>query len=239
LLGIGDGMPVAFAEGAITQQRRERKVRLGPEEGDAVWERICLELRGVPTGPTTVTTVYFDRPGLPLARRAERVPEDCTKIRAKHYDPDRSGDGSRVVLEVKRERAGVTTKERVWVPRGDARAVLAGTGAVALSVADARLAPVVAVRYERHVFQTCATWRVTLDRRLAFHDVGWSAFDDGRRLAPPFARSDAAILELKYAGDGVPAWLAGLVDARARRFSKFVEAVARLRARTSGEARGC
>lgn len=232
-------MHVAFAEGAITHLRRERKVLLEAGEQDAIWDRLCRELRGLPMGPTKVTTIYFDRPGLPLARRARDFAGDCVKVRVKEYSPDREGDGSRVVLEVKRERDGLTTKERVWVPRSRVRWLLSGVLGQAFSVRDPRLSPVVAVRYQRQIFQTCASWRVTLDRAVTCHRVAWSALDSdaepaSRRVAPAFVRDDRAILELKYVGDEVPPWLAAIVDSRAQPFSKFVHAIAQLHETTGG-----
>jgi hypothetical protein len=233
-------MSLAFAEGVITNLRRERKVLLAPEEGDAIWERIHRELRGVPYGPTGVTTVYFDRPGFPLARRAIAMSADCLKVRVKEYLPDREGDRTRVVLEAKRERASLTTKERIWMPRSWVRAALAGAGPIGLSVKDPRLAPVVAVQYQRLVFQTVESWRVTLDRGVTFHEVSWDALaaDDrpaATRLGPRCGAEAAVVLELKYVGDDVPQWLGALVEDRARPFSKFVRAMARLEAREAIE----
>jgi hypothetical protein len=229
-------MPLAFAEGAVTHVRTERKVLLAPDEGEVVWDRLRRELRGTPFGPTAVTTVYFDQPGFPLARRALATPSDCLKIRVKEYVPDRQGDGARVVLEAKRERGGLTTKERVWLPRSQVRAALGGTAPGALSVKDPGLAPAVAVRYRRLVFQTAESWRVTLDRELTFHAVSWRALAaDARpaaaRLGAMLGAERLAVLELKYLGAGAPAWLAAMVEDRARPFSKFVWAMSRLDAR--------
>ena len=223
-------MSVAFAEGAITHLRWERKVLLSPGEALAIRERLARDLGAVPFGPTHVTAVYFDRPGFPLARRA-RAARDCLKVRVKEYAPDRDGTGGRVVLEAKRERGAVSSKERVWLPRSCVRAALHGRNGHSLSVRDPLLAPVVATRYERLVFQVAESWRVTLDRDLSFHAAGWEALaSDGHaaaaRLGPAIGGETAVVLEVKWMGDEVPAWLAALVAERARPFSKFVQAMA-------------
>jgi hypothetical protein len=223
-------MSVAFAEGVVTRLRNERKV-LFPADADEA-ERIWADVTGGSrTDRTCVTSVYLDRPGMPLARRAREDGRDCLKIRVKEYAPDRSGDDSRVVLEVKREQGSLTAKERLWLPRSRVRDVVAGVGDEAVSAKDPRLAPVVAATYERRVFQTAETWRVTLDRAIAFRLAGWEALarDDvpaAARLGPRCGVGPAAVLEVKWVGDDVPAVLRGLVAARARTYSKFVDAFA-------------
>lgn len=214
-----------YSEGPLTRLRREVKVLVGPAEAAALAGRLAEEL-GAPA-VTRVAAVYFDGPGAPLARRALESPRDCVKIRAKAYRPDRSAARGRVVLEVKHERGGVTTKERRWLDRGAVRAALA-----TLHPGAGPLAPLVATSYRRRVFQPCAGWRATLDDGLCFHAAGWELFEEGApawpwALGAPLAAEPRAVLELKLGAEEPPAWLRALAASRATPFSKFAEAVAR------------
>lgn len=216
---------VPFAEGQLTRLRRELKVLLAPEEASAVAVRLAAEL-GAPA-VTWVAAVYFDGPGAPLARRALASPRECVKVRAKAYRPDRSAAPGRVVLEVKRERGGVTSKERRWLDRSAVREALA-----AAHPGAGPLAPVVATSYRRRVYQPCAGWRATLDDELRFHAAGWGLFHDSapswpRALGPALAVEPRAVLELKLGVGEPPGWLRDLALARATPFSKFAEALAR------------
>ncbi len=217
---------VPFAEGQLTRLRRETKVLLAPEEVRAVAARLAAEL-GAPA-VSRVAAVYFDGPGAPLARRALASPRDCVKVRAKAYRPDRSAAPGRVVLEVKHERGGVTTKERRWLDRSAVRGALDAARAGA-----GPLAPVVATSYRRRVFQPCAGWRATLDDELRFHAAGWDLFQESvpawpGALGPALARERRAVLELKLGAGEPPGWLRDLARARASPYSKFVEALTRI-----------
>ncbi len=216
---------VTFPEGQLTRLRREVKVLLGPEEAAALVVRLAAEL-GPPT-VSRVSAVYFDGPGAPLARRALETPRDCVKIRVKAYRPDRLAGCGRVVLEVKHERDGVTTKDRRWLDRGAVRAALGSA-----QLGPGPLAPLVATSYRRRVFQPCAGWRATLDDALRFHAAGWELFDDGaprwpRALGAALAAESQAVLELKLGVDEPPGWLRDLALRRATPYSKFAEAVRR------------
>lgn len=216
---------VTFPEGQLTRLRREVKVLLRPEEAAALLVQLEAEL-GAPA-VSRVSAVYFDGPGTPLARRALDTPRDCVKIRVKAYRPDRSEGRGRVVLEVKHERDGVTTKDRRWLDRGAVRAALAST-----HLGAGPLAPLVATSYRRRVFQPCAGWRATLDDVLRFHAAGWELFDDGapqwpRALGAALAAEPQAVLELKLGVEEPPRWLRDLALRRATPYSKFAEAVRR------------
>lgn len=213
---------VPYAEGPVTLLRREHKVLLAPEEA----REVAARLGDGRAATTRVATVYFDAPGAPLALRALESPGDCVKVRAKAYRPDRSGRPGRVVLELKRERGGLTTKDRAWLPRAALPAALAR-----LPV-PGPLAPLVATSYRRRVWQPCEGWRVTLDDGLRFHPAGWALLDPDAppwpdRLPPPVGAEPRAILELKLGADAPPRWLAALVAERARPYSKLAEAYAR------------
>jgi hypothetical protein len=177
---------------------------------------------------TRIAAVYFDGPAAPLARRAVARPDDCVKVRAKTYHPDRSAAPGRVVLEVKRERGGITTKERRWVRREEVadalREVAPGHGL---------LAPLVATSYRRVVYQPDEAWRVTLDDALTFHPASWALFARGAppwcdpaAFGPPLGREPRVIVELKHAPGALPAWLEAFAR-DAVPYSKFAEAVAR------------
>lgn len=226
---------VPYAEGAITRLRREAKLVLTAAEAEALAERLALEV--APNG-SRVTAVYFDAPGSPLAHRATATPSDCLKVRAKAYDPDRSLTPGRLVLEVKRERGGLTSKERTWLHRDEVADAVQTT----LGPAYGTLAPLVATSYRRRVFQASPAWRVTLDDGLTFHPADWALFGPEAppwpaALAAPFAREGRVIVELKHAPGGLPPWVAALAREGVQ-YSKFTEAVARASARQTSPAKG-
>ena len=223
-------MVLAFAEGSVTQLRREFKVLLEPAAANELAERL-----GALASPctTAITSVYFDRSGLPLLSRALATPDDCLKIRTKEYFPDRAGRGASVVLEAKREQDGFTHKERVWISRASL-AGLVRQGALwkQLPILEAgTLFPVLGVTYLRDVFQCTAAWRVTVDRAVAFYAVN-AAMAFGRRrlradlLGSPVARERRTVIEVKHVGEELPAWLAELRRSAATRFSKFAVGMA-------------
>lgn len=214
---------VPFAEGDITRLRRELKLLLPSAES----ERLAGELaeRTLPV-ESRIVTVYFDTPDAALARRALEAPGDCVKLRAKAYAPDRSGLPGRAVLEVKRERGGVTSKQRAWLPREEVRRAIERE----LAPAFGALAPAVATSFRRRVFQLCGAWRVTIDEGLAFHAADWRLFERGAppwaaALPAPFGGEPRAVVELKHGPEGLPEWLAPLAT-RAEPYSKFVAALA-------------
>lgn len=231
-------MAVAFSEGAVTRLRREFKLVLPAGEAELLVARLRTTAR---PSRTQITSVYFDRPGLPLTVRARESPDDCLKIRTKEYFPDLGG-GARVVVEAKRERNGLTQKQRTWVDRAELRA-LYDAGALWSRVPIAEpgpLAPVLAVSYQREVFQSSQAWRVTVDREVGFHPVSLELALGAVRLEAgalpaPFAREPAVIVEVKHLSEDLPQWLAALREARAERFSKFAQGMARLQA-NQGEA---
>jgi hypothetical protein len=213
---------VPYAESGITNLRREMKVLLGAAEA----ERLARVLGQTATPlESRVVAVYFDSPGAKLARRARDTPEDCVKVRTKAYHPDRSDVPGRLVLEVKRERAGVTSKERIWLPRREVRGALLR----ALVPVFGRLSPVVATSYRRRVFQCEPGWRVTVDDAIRFHAAGWRLFREDAPpwhggLSPAFGAEHRVVVELKYTPEGLPVWLLELGEARRVGYSKFASA---------------
>ncbi|HLT31635.1 MAG TPA: VTC domain-containing protein [Myxococcaceae bacterium] len=218
-------------EGALTRARREVKLLLTREEADLLTPRLLACLPGPPPSATGVVSVYLDRPDRALSNRVLSHPRDCLKLRTKEYAPDLSGDAeARVVLEAKRERRGITSKRRVWLPRtrlasgeGGGRRGLAGR------LFRGELQPVLAVSYDRWVYQPHAHWRVTLDREVAFHPVCRERALGrekllAQRLEVPFARSDLAVMEVKFNEVArLPRWLMQLAETRRCAFSKFTE----------------
>jgi hypothetical protein len=218
---------IPFAEGTITQLRREVKALLEPDEAVVVVRRLMSEIG--PAGPLTrIVAVYFDAPGGPLGKRAVRKPRDCVKVRVKAYHPDLAGPPGALTLEVKRERGSLTSKERRRIGRGDVRNAIAELGLVT----SGALAPCVATAYRRVVFQRTDGWRVTIDQDLAFHGASWAIFEPGAApwpgaLGPPVGGERRVVLELKLGHEAPPLWIAALATARAEPYSKFVEGLAR------------
>ncbi|HET8541190.1 MAG TPA: VTC domain-containing protein [Anaeromyxobacter sp.] len=210
---------VPFAEGGVTRIRRETKILLEPEEASRLAGRLAAEIAPY---ECRVACVYFDSPDGKLARRAATTPDDCVKIRTRSYDPDLGDRPGRVALDVKRERGGITSKDRLWLPPEDVPAEVRR----ALAPTFGAIAPTVASTYRRRVFQASPEWRATFDDELRFHAAGWSLFAPGTRpslasLAPPFAGERLVVLELKHAPGALPAWLVELGRARGIAYSKF------------------
>jgi len=215
---------VAFADGGITRIRCETKLLLEPAEAERLARALEAEMEPY---ECRVAAIYFDSPDAKLARRAAISPDDCLKVRAKAYDPDLGSERARVVLEVKRERGGMTSKERVWVAPREVAAQVERT----LVPVFGPLAPSVASSYRRRVFQRHAAWRVTIDDDLRFHGADWLLFASGERLTasalrPPFAEEPRTVVELKHAPGALPRWLAAIGQARGVRYSKFAAGTA-------------
>ncbi len=223
-----------FAEGEITRLRREFKLVLRRDEAAALCTRLSASLGGCPSPPTSITSVYFDKPGYPLAQRSLRTPEDCLKVRTKEYSPDMGAGGvQRVVLEVKRERNGLTQKRRVWVLRTQLRNVLKGGVRLLPLIAGGGLMPVLAVTYRRHVYQSSQAWRVTVDRDIGFHRITPELALSGtslsaERLGEPLVLDERVVVEVKHLGEELPEWLAALNPGRTPAYSKFAEGMARV-----------
>lgn len=238
-------MAVDFAEGLVTRLRREMKVVLEEEELAPILEQLQALHGSQAPLPTRITSVYFDRPGRPLAIRARTTPHDCLKVRTKEYFPDLCADGGvRVVLEAKRERNGLTQKRRVWMPREKLANVIrdGGRGASRL-ITGGSLQPVLAVTYQRHVYQSDESWRVTVDREIEFFEVTAAQALSGERLTrerlgTPVARENRVVVEIKFMGEAVPTWLEALARRRPARFSKFAEGIGRLQEMAADGVRG-
>jgi hypothetical protein len=223
-----------FAEGEVTRLRREFKLVLAREQALVLCARLSASLGGHLPPPTRITSVYFDKPGYPLAQRALYSPNDCLKVRTKEYSPDVGADGvQRVVLEVKRERQGVTQKRRVWVPRARLGQVLEGGVRLLPLIAGGNLSPVLAVTYRRHVYQCSQAWRVTVDRDIGFHRITPELALGERtlsaeRLGAPLAMDGRVVMEVKHLGAELPEWLAALHPGRKPAYSKFAEGMTRV-----------
>lgn len=235
---------LGLAEGGVTKLRREFKRVLSPTEAEVLCALLSAELEGRTPPPTRITSVYFDRPGNPLTQRALSSPGNCLKVRTKEYAPDLGASGlARVVLEVKRERNGITQKRRVWVPREQLRTALHGGVGLLPLIARGSLHPTLAVTYQRTVFQCSDAWRVTVDRDIAYHRVTPElAYGAGalcvERLEAPVLREPQVVLEVKHLGRELPQWIAGLNWAGAQRYSKFAVGMARLQGHALGSSVG-
>ncbi|OJH39514.1 VTC domain-containing protein [Cystobacter ferrugineus] len=226
---------IQFAEGEVTKLRREFKLILHREDALALCARLSGSLDAPPPEPTRITSVYFDKPGYPLTLRSLHTPMDCLKVRTKEYAPDLGATPGeeRVVLEVKRERNGVTQKRRVWVPRTCFGQVMRGGAGLLPLIAGGSLMPVLAVTYQRHVYQFSQSWRVTVDREIGFHRVttqlalGQTALS-AERLGTPLAMDGRVVVEVKHLGAELPEWLAALNPGCKPAYSKFAEGMARV-----------
>jgi hypothetical protein len=225
---------IQFAEGEVTKLRREFKLMLERDAALALCARLSGSLEAPPPPPTRITSVYFDKPGYPLTLRSLRTPTDCLKVRTKEYAPDLGALGTeRVVLEVKRERNGVTQKRRVWVPRAELGRVLRGGARLLPLIAGGSLLPVLAVTYQRHVYQCSQSWRVTVDREVAFHRVtpqlalGETTLS-AERLGEPVAVDGRVVVEVKHLGEELPEWISALNPGRKPAYSKFAEGMTKL-----------
>ena len=234
----------SFAEGEVTKLRREFKLVLSPEDAEVLAERLSQELGGRLPVPTRITSVYFDRPGQPLTMRALRTPHDCLKVRTKEYLPDLNACGvQRVVLEVKRERNGITQKRRAWVPRSQLRSVMHGRVGLLPLIAGGSLSPTLAVTYRRNVYQSSDAWRVTVDRDISYHHVTSElALSEqtlcAERLEAPVMRDPRVVLEVKHLGRALPEWVRELSQRSAEGYSKFAVGMAQLHACASGSSVG-
>lgn len=225
---------IQFAEGDVTKLRREFKLILGREHALVLCERLASQLDAPPPPPTRISSVYFDKPGYPLTLRSLHTPMDCLKVRTKEYSPDVGACGQeRVVLEVKRERNGLTQKRRVWVPRAELGQVMRGGARLLPLIAGGSLMPVLAVTYQRHVYQCSQSWRVTVDREIGFHRVtaqlalGETSLS-AERLGAPLAMDGRVVVEVKHLGAELPEWLAALNPGRKPAYSKFAEGMAKV-----------
>jgi hypothetical protein len=208
-----------FAEGEITRIRRETKLLVEPEEAERI--AAALALRSPPYA-CRIACVYFDAPDGRLARRAASHPDDCVKVRTKSYDPDEGDRAGLVVMDVKRERGGVTSKDRRWVAPEEVPDVVR----TSLAPTFGSLAPTIATSYRRRVFQCSPDWRVTVDDDLRFHLADWTLFAPRRlpwhaSLPAAFAAEPRIVIELKHAPSALPAWLDALGRARGTPYSKF------------------
>ncbi|GHG74309.1 VTC domain-containing protein [Comamonas sp. JC664] len=225
---------LSFAEGEVTKLRREFKLVLEAQTAAALSTRLSLELEGHLPAPTRIVSVYFDRPGGPLAARAMLTPDDCLKVRTKEYSPDLGATGAaRVVLEVKRERRGLTQKRRVWVPRSDLGRVLRGGASLLPLIAGGSLSPVLAVTYTRHVYQSSCAWRVTVDRDIRYHRIAPELAMSQlpltvERLEPACWVEPRVVVEVKHLGHELPDWLASLNPGGAPAYSKFSEGMTKV-----------
>ncbi|HYG67233.1 MAG TPA: VTC domain-containing protein, partial [Anaeromyxobacteraceae bacterium] len=197
-----DTRVVPLADDGLTSVRREIKVLLDEDEARALAATLA---RIAPPVESAIVAVYFDSASAQLAARVERTPGDCVKVRVKAYAPDRSAIPGRVVLEVKRERGGLTSKDRTWLPPAEVSGVIARV----LAPSFGALAPVLATSYRRRVYQASPSWRVTLDDALRFHAADWSVFAGGaipsRGVFWLFYGCERRVVaELKHGPGGLP-----------------------------------
>ncbi|MBX5482165.1 MAG: VTC domain-containing protein [Myxococcaceae bacterium] len=225
-------MACALAEGAVTRLRHEFKLVMSVEAAMALCARLQAE---APATRTEIVSVYFDGAGFPLTRRALAMPRDCLKVRLKEYAPDLGSAEPRVVVEVKRERDGLTKKLRTWVAREELGALYErGELWTRLPFSDTcGLTPVLAVSYLRDVYQLSESWRVTVDQRVSFHRVDPAAALGPRPLRAtgldaPVSCADGVVVEVKHLDEALPRWLGALRAEATVAFSKFATGMRQL-----------
>lgn len=226
---------------AILQVHRELKYRVDASEATRL-ERIVeanLPLRPRFRGErvTLVRGVYLDLADRSLTARSLATPEDCLKVRYRHYEKPQMvratvEHGVFVWIEVKVRLGEVVTKERVpfqgvYVPKlllGE-HPVPSDASALGALLARGPLSPVVGVQYRRVAFEDERLGlRVTIDREITFQQPS----------APGIPGPDVGILEdcvvEAKSATALPPWLASaLAGTEAPGFSKFQVAISALR----------
>lgn len=184
-------------------------------------------------GPTFVSTLYFDTPGLDFGREALRRPDENVRIRAREYYYD-TGEGGpptpRVWVELKEKTGKAVRKKRLRLHKGDLGPFLRGEdctrallhanpddqeialrhyrelGAV---IGERELVPSVATHYGREEFRNAGgTLRVTLDREISYHRPPADLYEtypnlSRDRLGSELGVEGGSILEIK-GNDGLP-----------------------------------
>lgn len=226
---------------AILQVHRELKYRVDAAEA-ARLERIVeanLPLRPRFHGErdTLVRGVYLDLEDRSLTARSLATPEDCQKVRYRHYEQPRMVRATVehsvfVWIEVKERLGEVVTKERVPFHGVHVPSLLAGRHPVpddakALGALLARgpLSPVVGVQYRRTAFEDeTMGLRVTIDRQITFQQPSVPGVP-----GPDVGILEDCVVEAKAAA-ALPPWLASaLAGMEAPGFSKFRAAMQALR----------
>lgn len=138
-----------------------------------------------------------------------------------------------LALEVKRRRAGLTRKERIWCRPAELPVLLAGADdarcrRLRLDRIAPGVRPLCMVGYVRRVYEDpAATLRVTVDRRLGRAVAGAAELALLATGVPPEvpATPDAPVVaEIKHLGP-LPGWIADTVERAEARFSKLVWAL--------------
>src|SRR6218665_1232029 len=128
---------------------------------------------------------------------------------------------------------GVTQLRRVWVPRTELGRELRGGVRLLPLITGGSLLPVLAVTYQRHVYQCAQSWRGTGDREIGFHPGRPPPLARGQNtlsaggLGEPLARDERVVVEVKHLGEELPDWLAALNPGREPADRKFAEGMTR------------
>jgi hypothetical protein len=230
---------------AILQVHRELKYRVDAGEAtrleQIVEANLPLRPRFHVERDTIVRGVYLDWADRSLTARSLSTPQDCQKVRYRHYEQARMVRATVehsvfVWIEVKVRLGEVVTKERVPFQGVHVPSLLAGerpvpSDASALGALLARgpLSPVVGVQYRRVAFEDERLGlRVTIDRQITFQQPSAPGIP-----GPDVGVLEDCVVEAKSAA-ALPPWLASaLAGMEAPAFSKFEAAIRTLRGRES------
>lgn len=141
-------------------------------------------------GGYTITSIYFDSPGLRFYRENEAGLINRQKIRHRYYNQDKS----RVFWEVKRKIDSVVVKDRCLAsrPSSEMAEYLASRKKLW------RLRPVAWVNYSREPWIGPDDMRVTFDSRLAAGRPAEIILDSPRKVIPMLGGRE--VMEFKYSG---------------------------------------
>lgn len=192
-----------------TVVRTEEKYLLDVREAEALYGRLCLQLKGDSfngTKPYLVRSLYFDT--LDNCDYEEKLMgiENRRKIRLRVYDPH----SETAKLEIKKKHGAAQKKSSVTVTREDAKALIAGNYDV-LKAYDSETAqeiwgrmvsmhyrPVCMVEYFRRAFVVSTNdTRITFDSEVRSNEGNFGLFDD-KLYTYPVMDINQTILEVKY-----------------------------------------
>lgn len=152
-------------------------------------------------GSYTVTSLYFDSPGLRYYRENEAGLEGRQKIRHRFYNDDPAV----LFWEIKKKTSDVVFKDRCLAARPDSGLVKQ----LEYYRLSHRLSPVLWVRYLRQAWQLPRReFRVTFDFEIQ------AAKENGESSMPPWREAILpgwVVMELKYSG-ALPKWIYRIIS---------------------------
>ncbi|MHB8877090.1 MAG: VTC domain-containing protein, partial [Myxococcaceae bacterium] len=146
---------------------RQHRLRVSQEDARAITRAVAAEVPAE-VFPERMSSLYFDRTGLPLLHRARQRPDQALQVRASV----RSSEPEHAVVEVVEFRGDAFELQRLDIPRETLRRALrAHATSELLPSLPTGLVPSLRVTFLRERFAR-ETWEVTLDRELAYRAQG-------------------------------------------------------------------